>query len=163
MDLTNTYLQVKQSNDFSEDYEVLTTRGYTPHGVWIYRDTCTPASFPLAPAETLSYIRISFFGFNCSPGIATPNKALNQLPMGCDGYLTATPKDPDGRDVPMQIHGTEITWSFKKGAGVRQSAAVAGAALQPDGLPGGAGILQDLRDRVGRLRLPGDRGGSLSR
>jgi hypothetical protein len=115
MDVTNTYLQVKQSNDFSEDYEVLTTRGYTPRGVWIYRDTCTPASFPLSPAETLSYIRISFFGFNCSPGIPTPNKALNQLPMGCDGYLTATPKDPDGRDVPIQIHGSDITWSFKKG------------------------------------------------
>ncbi len=115
MDFTNAYLQVKQSNDFSEDYQVLTTRGYTPRGVWIYRDTCTPASFPLAPAETLSYIRISFFGIRCSPGITPPNKAENKLPMDCDGFLTATPKDPDGRDVPIQIHGPDITWSFKRG------------------------------------------------
>jgi hypothetical protein len=116
MDATESFLQVKQSNDFSEDYEVLTTRGYTPRGVWIYRSTCTPASFPVAASETISYIRISFFGFNCSPGVTSPNRGDTKLPLGCDGYLTATPKDPDGRDVPSQIHGADITWSFKRGA-----------------------------------------------
>jgi hypothetical protein len=59
--------------------------------------------------------RLSFFGFNCEPGIGAPDKADHTLPMGCDGYLTATPKDPDGRDVPMQIHGSDIEWRFKKG------------------------------------------------
>jgi hypothetical protein len=115
MDATKSYLQVKGSNDFSEDYEVLTSKGFTPLGVWIYRDTCTPASFPVSAADTISYIRISFFGFNCNPGVAAPDKAAKKLPMGCDGYLTATPKDPDGRDVPSQIHGSEISWSFKRG------------------------------------------------
>jgi hypothetical protein len=115
MDPTKTYLQVKLSNDFSEDYEVLTPQGFTPRGVWIYRNTCTPASFPLAAAETISYIRISFFGFTCPPDVPVPLRSDNTLPMGCDGYLTATPKDPDGRDVPSQIHGDEITWSFKRG------------------------------------------------
>jgi hypothetical protein len=116
MDPTKTYLQIKGTNDFSEDYEVLSTRGYTPFGVWIYHDTCTPASFPVTAAETISYIRISFFGFNCNPGVPVPDKADKKLPLGCDGYLTATPKDPDGFDVPEQVHGSEIDWSFKKGA-----------------------------------------------
>ena len=116
MDPTKTYLQVKNSNDFSEDYEVLTTKGFTPRGVWIYRDTCTPASFPLTAADSISYIRISFFGFNCNPGVKAPEKADKKLPMGCDGYMTATPKDADGFDVPAQVHGNEIDWHFKKGA-----------------------------------------------
>jgi hypothetical protein len=115
MDATKSYLQVKGSNDFSEDYEVLTSKGFTPRGVWIYRDTCTPASFPVSAADTISYIRISFFGFNCNAGVKPPEKADKKLPMGCDGYLTATPKDADGRDVPEQIHGEDVTWSFKRG------------------------------------------------
>jgi hypothetical protein len=115
MDGTKSYLQVKGSNDFSENYEVLTNRGYTPRGVWIYHDTCTPASFPVSAADTISYIRISFFGFNCNPGVTAPDKADKKIPMGCDGHLTATPKDPDGRDVPIQIHGGDVNWSFKRG------------------------------------------------
>jgi hypothetical protein len=116
MDETKSHLQVKGSNDFSENYQVLTSRGFTPQGVWIYRDTCTPASFPVSSAEAISYIRISFFGFECNPGVQPPDKADKKLPMACDGHLTATPKDPDGRDVPLAIHGGDVTWSFKRGA-----------------------------------------------
>jgi hypothetical protein len=116
MDATKSFLQVKSSNDFSEDYEVLTSKGFTPRGVWIYRDTCTPASFPVSSADTISYIRISFFGFECNPGVAAPDKADKKIPLGCDGFMTATPKDPDGRDVPSQVHGGQIDWSFKRGA-----------------------------------------------
>jgi len=115
MDATKSYLQVKSGNEFSENYEVLTSKGFTPRGVWIYRETCTPASFPVSAADTISYMRISFFGFNCNPGVAAPEKADKKLPMACDGYLTATPKDPDGRDVPLQVHGGDVDWRFKRG------------------------------------------------
>ena len=118
MDLANTYLQVKGSDEFSEDYQVLTSRNFTTSGAWIYRDTCTPASFPLTPADSISYVRVSFFGFRCNPGVVSPNRGDTLLPLGCDGYATATPKDPNGRDVPQPVYGREIAWSVKKGDGL---------------------------------------------
>ncbi len=40
-------IQVKNSNDFSEDYDVYTSDGFMRRG-GAYRTTCTPASFPVA-------------------------------------------------------------------------------------------------------------------
>jgi hypothetical protein len=115
MDPTETVLQVKASNDTSESFRVLTSRNFVARGAWIYQDTCTPASFPIAPADNIAYIRLSFFGFNCLPGTQEPEKVAKKLPMACDGHLTATPKDPDGRDVPLVVHGSDVEWRFKRG------------------------------------------------
>jgi hypothetical protein len=39
-------IQVKSANDFSENFDVLSSAGYMRHG-GIYRETCAPASFPV--------------------------------------------------------------------------------------------------------------------
>ena len=41
-------IQVKNSNDFSEDFDVYTTEGFMRRGGGAYRRTCTPAAFPVA-------------------------------------------------------------------------------------------------------------------
>jgi hypothetical protein len=115
MDPTGAVLQVKAGNESSEAFRVLTSKGFTARGHWIYQNTCTPASFPVAPADNVSYIRVSFFGFNCLPGTREPEKVARKLPMACDGHVTATPKDPDGRDVPLVVHGGDVQWRLKRG------------------------------------------------
>ncbi len=40
-------LQVKDANSFSENYDVLTSKGYVWHNTYAYLVTCTPASFPV--------------------------------------------------------------------------------------------------------------------
>ncbi len=40
-------IQVKDSSDFSENYDVLSAAGYVWHNTYSYRATCTPASFPI--------------------------------------------------------------------------------------------------------------------
>ena len=42
-------ISVKDSNDFSEDFDVLLSDGFVRRGVGAYRQTCTPAAFPLDP------------------------------------------------------------------------------------------------------------------
>jgi hypothetical protein len=42
-------ISVKDSNDFSEDFDVLLSDGFIRRGSGAYRQTCTPASFPLPP------------------------------------------------------------------------------------------------------------------
>jgi hypothetical protein len=116
MDPTKSVLQVKASNDSSEDFIVLTSKRFIARGAWIYQNTCTPASFPVSAANSIAYIRVSFFGFNCPDGTPEPDKLEKKLPVVCDGYATATPKDPDGRDVPLVVHGSDVTWTLKQGA-----------------------------------------------
>jgi len=40
-------LQVKSTNSFSENYDVLTSKGYVWHSAYAYLATCLPASFPV--------------------------------------------------------------------------------------------------------------------
>jgi hypothetical protein len=42
-------ISAKDSNDFSEDFDVLLSDGFMRRGNGAYRQTCTPAAFPLAP------------------------------------------------------------------------------------------------------------------
>jgi hypothetical protein len=37
------------------------------------------------------------------------------MPLGCDGFVTATPKQRNDDDVPAWIHGTEIAWKLRSG------------------------------------------------
>jgi hypothetical protein len=41
-------VQVKSQNEFSEDFDVITSDGFMRRGSGAYRRTCTPASFPVA-------------------------------------------------------------------------------------------------------------------
>jgi hypothetical protein len=39
-----------------------------------------------------------------------PRNGEKILPRGCRGYVTASPKDIRGDDVPASIHGPNIEW-----------------------------------------------------
>jgi hypothetical protein len=108
-------LQVKNTNSFSEQYDILTTDNFIRRGAGAYRSTCTPASFPVDPAEFIANVRVAFYGFRCQDGVAAPRNGAGELPIGCVGYVTATPKKRDGTDVDPRIHGPEITWIHRSG------------------------------------------------
>jgi hypothetical protein len=111
-DLQN--VQVKNSNSFSEDYDILLSDGHVRRGASIYRQTCSPANFPLDPKDVIDSIRVAFFGFKCPDGVAVPRNAEGKLPIGCQGNLTATPKNKDGGDVDPRVHGTQIAWVLEQ-------------------------------------------------
>jgi hypothetical protein len=112
------YLNVKNTNAFSDRFDILTSSGHARRGESMYQGTCYPANFPLDPQDVIAYIRVAFFGFSCDPGVVPPPNALGKLPLGCEGFVTATPKDKDGKDVDPRIHGTDITWVLRDGKGV---------------------------------------------
>ena len=74
--------------------------------------TAAPTSRP--PANTISYVRVAFFGVNCKGGGA-PDNLERKLPVGCAGDVTATPKKEDGTDVRAEDHGPDITWDLMHG------------------------------------------------
>jgi hypothetical protein len=45
-----------------------------------------------------------------------PNNGAGQLPAGCKGFVTATPKYANGDDVPLSVHGPAIDWDLESGA-----------------------------------------------
>jgi hypothetical protein len=55
-------------------------------------------------------IRVAFFGINCGRGNPVPRNNERLLPRGCRGYVTATPKQANGDDVPANVHGPNIEW-----------------------------------------------------
>lgn len=108
----------KITNDFSEEWDVITSRGYIRRGRGSYIQTCTPASFPIDPQDVIHYVRTVFFGFECLPGVVVPDYRLGRIPVGCDGYVTATPRTKDEQRVPSWIHGWDIEWDLRQGADV---------------------------------------------
>lgn len=111
-------LQVKNSNDYSEQYDIVLSSGHIRRGTGSYRATCVPAAFPLDATDLISYVRVGFYGFKCADGVAAPNNNDGKLPMGCVGLVTATPKKVDGTDVDPRIHGPEVFWDIQQEGGV---------------------------------------------
>jgi hypothetical protein len=109
---------VKSSNAFSEEWDVLSSSAFVRRGRSSYRQTCAPAVFPVEPQDLIAYVRTAFFSFECNPGVVAPAPFDGQLRLGCDGFVTATPKQRDGNDVPAWIHGTEIAWELRDGESV---------------------------------------------
>jgi hypothetical protein len=105
-------LQIKNSSDFSEQFDILTSDGHVRKGAGAYRATCSPPNFPLDPEDLIDHVRVGFFGFRCDDGVTPPRNAEGKLPLGCVGNVTATPKRRDGRDVDSRIHGDRIDWRF---------------------------------------------------
>jgi hypothetical protein len=60
---------------------------------------------------------VGFFGFDCPKGVTEPRHNDRNLPVGCRGFVTATPKYADGSDVPFSVHGPGIAWSLPAGSG----------------------------------------------
>lgn len=61
-----------------------------------------------------SIIRIGLFGQSPNPG---PPNGSRQILVGNTGFITATPKDPNGNDIPASVHGPNIAWSVLHGGG----------------------------------------------
>jgi hypothetical protein len=108
-------LVVKSTNAFSEEWDVLSSSGFVRRGSYAYRQTCTPSVFPVDPQDIIAYVRTAFFSFECNPGIVAPHPREGKLRLGCDGFVTATPKQRNDDDVPSWIHGTEIEWELRDG------------------------------------------------
>ena len=81
----------------------------------------TPAPAPTATPSPdrgpIDSIRVGFFGISCKNGKATPRNGERKLPVGCTGYVTATPKDKNNIDVPAHVHGPNIAWRLMWGSG----------------------------------------------
>ena len=82
--------------------------------------TPMPAATPAPNAGSIDSIRVGFFGFKCDGGQIVPHNGWGQLPRGCTGYLTATPKKKDNTDVPQKEHGPDISWRLRAGDGTVQ-------------------------------------------
>jgi hypothetical protein len=109
-------VSVKDSSDASEDYNVLLPTDHVQRGNRLYAQTCRPASFPVDPKEAIAYVRVHFYSVNCPDGMTAPRNGADELPMGCRGFLTATPKQRNNLDVPVHIVANDITWWVEKGA-----------------------------------------------
>ena len=111
----NGQIQLKNSNEFSEAYDILLSSQHIRRGEGSYRATSNPPAFPLDAADLIDGIRVAFFGFDCPDGITPPNNGQGKLPVGCVGFVTATPKTKDNKDVDPRVHGPDIQWIHWEG------------------------------------------------
>jgi hypothetical protein len=107
---------VKSQNAFSEEWDVLTSQGFVRRTSYAYTRSCTPSSFPVAAADLVSFVWVGFWAIECNAGTTAPAIGDKILPVQCDGWITATPKLKNGRDVPSWVHGDEVTWHVRDGA-----------------------------------------------
>jgi hypothetical protein len=107
-------LQVKDGNGFSEQYSLLLSNDHIWRGAGSFQSTCTPANFPLEPADRIDSVRVAFYGIQCEDGRTPPRNGEAKLPVECTGFVTATPKDKDGKDVDRRVHGPDIAWELKQ-------------------------------------------------
>jgi hypothetical protein len=74
----------------------------------------SPSPSPVGPGS-IAYIRVGFYGVECYNGQTAPNNGARRLPVGCFGYVTATPKQSNGQDVDSAEHGPDIAWELVQG------------------------------------------------
>jgi hypothetical protein len=116
MDIYGDNLQLKSSNDFSENYAILTSADFLRRPGTSYVSRCSPANFPVESRELIAKVYVIFFNFRCPPGASEP--AYNKLPVGCMAALTATPKDKNENKLPDTVHGPDIDWDLRWGSDV---------------------------------------------
>jgi hypothetical protein len=106
-------LQVKNTNDFNDQYDIMISQGYVRRGAGSYRNTCSPAAFPLDPEDVIAQVRVAFFGFRClDESKVPPRNGEGKIPVDCFGNVTASPKNKDGHDIDSRIHGEQIQWTL---------------------------------------------------
>jgi hypothetical protein len=107
-------VSLKNSAEMSEDYDVLLASGHVRRGSRAYQRTCSPPSFPVEARDAIAYVRVAFYSLECEEGIDRPRNGANELPIGCRGLVTATPKQRNNEDVPHHIVGNDVTWSLEQ-------------------------------------------------
>jgi hypothetical protein len=108
-------VEVKDSQQYSEEYLLVSDRGYIARGVSSCEKTCTPAAFPLNVGEPVVRIFVGMFRLRCDAGVIAPPTYSNLLPMGCDALITMTPKDKDGHNVPVWLHSLNPEFWVRNG------------------------------------------------
>jgi len=108
-------IQVKDSQEFSEEYDVITSSGFVRRGAGSYVKLCSPAAFPLTLEDVLNRVFIFPVGIECPDKRDLPALDQKQIPLGCFMIVTATPKDKNLNDVDPRLHGDEIAWTFPEG------------------------------------------------
>jgi hypothetical protein len=103
-------LQIKTSAAMSEGYVLLDQKSFIRRGDRSLASTCVPAAFPLDAADVVDRVRVGFYGIRCEGDRKPPRNGEGLLPLGCTGYVTATPKRADDTDVDRRVHGDEIEW-----------------------------------------------------
>jgi len=105
---------LKNGSEFSETYDVLLPTGHVRRGNRAYQETCSPPSFPVVASEAIAYVRVAFYSITCEEGITAPRNGENVLPLGCRGFVTATPKQRNNEDVPHHIIGGDVVWRLEQ-------------------------------------------------
>lgn len=113
-DFDGAEVQVKNTNAFSEQFDILLGSGHVRRGDAAYRATCNPANFPLDPTQVIARVRVGFYSIACTDGNPPPRNGEDVLRIGCTGQLTATPKDKNEDDVPESVHGPTADWRLEQ-------------------------------------------------
>jgi hypothetical protein len=109
-------IKMKSSNEFSEDYDVLLSSGHIRRGQGAYRQSCTPASFPVDRQQDAPPIGSGcgrpyppvVTRFNCKIHIKSPEfYTLDSTPLvGPDAAYCAALGYTDGRTIcPVRPEG----------------------------------------------------------
>jgi hypothetical protein len=109
-------LQVKNSQDFSEEFDIITSTGFIRRGAGSFVKSCTPAAFPLTVEDVLYRVHVLPVGLECpETRVTMPSLDKREIPVGCTMVVTATPKDKNLNDVDPRLHGPDIKWDFPTG------------------------------------------------
>jgi hypothetical protein len=109
-------LQVKNSQDFSEEFDIITSSGFIRRGAGSYVKFCSPAAFPLTVEDVLYRVHVLPVGLECPDTRSTvPSLDKREIPVGCTMIVTATPKDKNLNDVDPRLHGPDIKWDMPSG------------------------------------------------
>jgi hypothetical protein len=77
--------------------------------------TATPAASPSPASSAIppgSYVRVGVFACSCPSGRTCSNNGAATMQVGCSAQITATPKGPDGSDLPASVHGPNVSWAY---------------------------------------------------
>ena len=105
-------LQIKTSAALSESYVLLDQKSFVRRDERLLTSTCVPAAFPLDPRDVVDRVRVGFYGIRCEGQRTPPRNGEGRLPVGCTGYVTATPKKANDTDVDARVHGPDIEWQL---------------------------------------------------
>src|SRR5262245_25902958 len=109
-------LQVKNTQDYSEEYDIITSSGFVRRGAGSYVKFCSPAAFPLTVEDVLYRVHVLPVGLECADGrTGLPTLDKREIPVGCTMIITATPKDKNLNDVDPRLHGPDIKWDVPVG------------------------------------------------
>jgi hypothetical protein len=115
LDMYRDFFLLKLGDDRSEQFEIEGPSGFVRRGYASFWNACRPAAFPLEATAVVVKMWVGLYDFECDDPAQAPPAPEKSLPLSCDGYITATPKDKNLRTVPPSAHGPDIEWFVRNG------------------------------------------------